>query len=51
MNVRHNILSRFLGVLTVMVFALLSITSCSETETTDKTDFITKPILFSTIPA
>ena len=40
MNVRHNILSRFLGVLTVMVFALLSITSCSETETTDKTDFI-----------
>lgn len=40
MNVRHNILSRFLGVLTVMVFALLGITSCSETETTDKTDFI-----------
>lgn len=40
MNVRHNILSRFLGVLTVMLFALLSITSCSETETTDKTDFI-----------
>lgn len=40
MNVRHNILSRFLGVLTVMVLALLSITSCSETETTDKTDFI-----------
>lgn len=40
MNVRHNILSRFLGVLTVMLFALLGITSCSETETTDKTDFI-----------
>lgn len=40
MNVRHNILSRFLGVLTVMIFALLGITSCSETETTDKTDFI-----------
>lgn len=39
MNVRHNILSRFLGVLTVMVFALLGITACSETETTDKTDF------------